>query len=110
MGPGDEVVVTLRGQENSDVRTSVDRNGRVVLPRLSPIPAAGRDFGSFRQDVDAAVRLGYVASIAAVASGGVRRSCVRVACEGDVVCLRSSSGPAPGEGARLTAARVHRTR
>ncbi len=45
MGPGDEVVVSLRGQENSDVRTTVDRDGRVVLPRLAPILAAvGRSF------------------------------------------------------------------
>src|SRR5262249_1443594 len=35
MGPGDEVVVSLRGQENSDIHTTVDRNGRVVLPRLA---------------------------------------------------------------------------
>src|SRR5258708_37350622 len=46
MGPGDEVVVSLRGQENSDFRISVDRNGRVVLPRLAPIPATARSFGS----------------------------------------------------------------
>ena len=64
MGPGDEVVVSTRGQENSDVRVNVDRNGRVVLPRLAPIPAAGRNFGSFRLDLDAAVRRAYVASTA----------------------------------------------
>ncbi|HEY2844485.1 MAG TPA: hypothetical protein VGJ09_12580, partial [Bryobacteraceae bacterium] len=29
MGPGDEVVVSLRGQENSDVRLNVDREGRI---------------------------------------------------------------------------------
>src|ERR1700744_1251524 len=34
MGPGDEVVFSLRGQESSDVRTTVDRNGRVVFPRM----------------------------------------------------------------------------
>lgn len=81
MGPGDEVVVSLRGQENSDVRTTVDRNGRVVLPRLAPIPAAGRSFGSFRQDVDAAVRRAYVASTASVAIGRVRQISVLVSGE-----------------------------
>src|SRR5258706_8616590 len=92
MGPGDEVVVTLRGQENSDVRTSVDRNGRVVLPRLSPIPAAGRDFGSFRQDVDAAVRRAYVASTASVAIGHVRQISVMVAGEVNVPGQRIVTG------------------
>jgi len=81
LGPGDEIVVSLRGQENSDIRTTVDRNGRVVLPRLAPIPAAGRSFGSFRQDVDAAVRRAYVASTASVAVGRVRQITVLVSGE-----------------------------
>jgi polysaccharide biosynthesis/export protein len=81
MGPGDDVVVSLRGQENNDFRTTVDRNGRVVLPRLQPIPAAGRTFGSFRQDVDAAVARSYVASTASVAIGRVRQISVLVSGE-----------------------------
>jgi protein involved in polysaccharide export with SLBB domain len=81
MGPGDEVVVSLRGQENSDIRTTVDRNGRVVLPRLAPVSAAGRSFGSFRQDVEAAVRRAYVASTASVAIGRVRQISVLVSGE-----------------------------
>jgi protein involved in polysaccharide export with SLBB domain len=81
LGPGDEIVVSLRGQENSDVRTNVDRNGRVILPRLAPIAAAGRSFGTFRQDVDAAVRRAYVASTASVAVGRVRQISVLVSGE-----------------------------
>ena len=81
MGPGDEVVISLRGQENSDFRTNVDRNGRVVLPRLAPIPATGRTFGSFREDVDAAVHRAYVASTASTAIGRVRQISVLVSGE-----------------------------
>ncbi len=81
MGAGDEVVVSLRGQENSDIRTTVDREGRVVLPRLAPIPAMGRSFGSFRQDVEAAVRRAYVASTASVSIGRVRQISVLVSGE-----------------------------
>ena len=92
MGPGDEVVVSLRGQESSDVRTTVDRNGQVVLPRMAPIPAAGRSFGSFRQDVDAAVRRAYVASTASVALGRVRQISVLVAGEINVPGLRLVTG------------------
>jgi protein involved in polysaccharide export with SLBB domain len=92
MGPGDEVVVSLRGQENSDIRTTVDRNGRVVLPRMPPIPAAGRSFGSFRQDVDAAVHRAYVASTASTSIGRVRQISVQVSGEVNVPGMRILTG------------------
>jgi len=73
LGPGDEIVVSLRGQENNEIRATVDRNGQVILPRLSPISASGRTFGSFRQDLEAAVRRAYVATNASVSVGRVRQ-------------------------------------
>lgn len=92
LGPGDEIIVSLRGQENSDVRVSVDRNGRVLLPRLSPIPAAGRNFGSFRADVDALVRRAYVASTASIAIARVRQINVLVSGEVTVPGQRLVTG------------------
>jgi len=81
LGAGDEVVVSLRGQENNDIRIAIDRNGQAVLPRLSPIPATGRSVGSFRQDVEAAVRRAYVATNAFVSVGRVRQISVLVSGE-----------------------------
>ena len=52
-----------------------------MLPRLAPISATGRSFGSFRQDVDAAVRRASVASTASVAIGRVRQISVLVSGE-----------------------------
>ncbi len=78
LGPGDEIVISLRGQENSEFRANVDRNGQVVVPRLAPIAASGRTFGSFRQDVQAAVHRAYVATEASVAVGRVRQITVQV--------------------------------
>jgi len=92
MGPGDEVVVSLRGQENSDVRLTVDREGRVLVPRLAPISAAGRRFGQFRQDLDAAVRRAYVATTASVSIGRVRQVSVLVAGEVNVPGQRIATG------------------
>ena len=78
LGPGDEIIVSLRGQENDEIRAVVDRNGQVVLPRLSPISAVGRTFGSFRQDLEAAVHRAYVATNASVSVGRVRQISVLV--------------------------------
>jgi protein involved in polysaccharide export with SLBB domain len=82
LGPGDQVVMSLRGQENSEFRVVVDRNGQVVLPRLKPIPAIGRSFGSFRQDLEAAVHRAYVATDAVVSIATVRQ--IRVLVSGEV--------------------------
>jgi protein involved in polysaccharide export with SLBB domain len=82
LGPGDEIVVTMRGQEAGEFRTLVDRNGRVILPKLSPINVAGRTFSVFQQDLTSAVQRAYVATEAFVALGRVRQ--IRVTVGGEV--------------------------
>ncbi len=81
LGPNDEIVISLRGQENSELRVTVDRNGQVVVPRLSPISASGRSFGSVRQDIEAAVRRTYLATSAFISVGRVRQINVLVSGE-----------------------------
>jgi polysaccharide export outer membrane protein len=44
LNEGDEIVVDFRGQDNSTYRQRIDRNGQLVLPKLNPIQAAGRQF------------------------------------------------------------------
>lgn len=41
LGPGDEVLVTLWGSVESDLRLTVDRNGRISLPRVGTIQVGG---------------------------------------------------------------------
>jgi protein involved in polysaccharide export with SLBB domain len=82
LGPGDEIVVTLRGQENAQYAMLVDRTGQVTLPRLRPISASGRTFGSVRQELEAAVHRSYVATDAFLSLGQVRQ--VSVLVSGDV--------------------------
>lgn len=92
LGPGDEVIVSLRGQESFEFRAIVDRNGQVVLPRLNPIPASGRTFGNFRQDMEAAVHRSYVATSAFVSIGQVRQISVLVSGEVNVPGQRLATG------------------
>jgi polysaccharide export outer membrane protein len=81
LGAGDEIVLTLRGQQNASFRTRVDRDGRVVFPSLPPVSASGRSFGAFRSDVEAAARRAMPGTDALVSVGEVRQISVRVAGE-----------------------------
>ena len=82
LGPGDKIDVSLRGRENSDFSVVVDRNGQIMLPKLSPISAAGRTLGEFRQDLVAAVHGAYVGTSAFVSIDQLRQVSVMVS--GDV--------------------------
>lgn len=92
LGAGDEVVVSLRGQENSEYRAMVDRDGRVVLPKLNPISAAGRTFGQFRQDVAAAISRAYVSTQGFVSIGRIRQISVLVSGEVGSPGMRTLTG------------------
>ena len=82
LGPGDEIVVDLRGQVNAQYTVPVTRGGEVVLPKLAPIQAAGRTLGAFKEDLDAAVKRAFVATQAYVTLGQLRQVSVLVV--GDV--------------------------
>ena len=109
LGPGDEIVVTLRGQEAGEYRTFVDRSGRVILPKLNPINVAGRSFGSFRDDLAAAVQRAYVATEAFTSLGSVRQIRVTVGGEVNNPGLRVMTGLASAMDAILVSSGVKKT-
>ncbi|MDB5393589.1 MAG: hypothetical protein JWM91_1095 [Rhodospirillales bacterium] len=92
LGEGDEIVLTLRGQQNSSFRTRVDRDGRVVFPALPPISGSGRPFGAFRTDLEAAARHAITGTEVLVSVGAVRQISVRVVGEVNSPGLFSLSG------------------
>lgn len=73
LGPGDQLDVTLRGQEDGEFTITVDRDGRVILPKLPPIAAAGRTLGDVRRDLIAAVHHAYISTDGYVTVSGVRQ-------------------------------------
>lgn len=109
LGPGDEVVVTLRGQEAGEYRSFVDRSGRVILPKLNPINVAGRSFGSFREDLAAAVQRAYVATEAFASLGRVRQIRVTVGGEVNNPGLRVMTGLASAMDAILVSSGIKKT-
>jgi len=78
LGTGDELVITLDGQNPRSIRTRVDSEGRVVIPDLSPIPAAGRRFGDFRTDLEHAVSTAFLNTNVVVSVGEVRQVTVAI--------------------------------
>jgi protein involved in polysaccharide export with SLBB domain len=92
LGVGDEVVLSLRGQENSEYRGQVDRDGNVTFPRLNPISAAGRSFGKFRQDLTNAVHRAYVSTEGFVTVGRIRQISVQVSGEVGSPGMRTLTG------------------
>ncbi len=52
IGPGDEIMVRAWGQIDVDVRATVDRNGRIYIPKVGAINVASTRY----QDLDARVR------------------------------------------------------
>ena len=48
LGVGDEIIVILHGKNWQNIRIQIDRSGRIILPQLRPIVAAGRTLGEFR--------------------------------------------------------------
>jgi len=81
LGPGDQIVVSFRGQENSEYTISVDRNGTVVLPRMPPINVSGRTLGEFRQQLAQSVKRAYVSTQAFASIGQLRQISVIVSGE-----------------------------
>lgn len=49
---GDEVLVTLWGSVEADLRLSVDRSGRITLPRVGPVMVAGLRYSELERAID----------------------------------------------------------
>ncbi len=92
LGPGDEIVVSLRGQENAEYRVTVDRDGSVVLPRMNPVSAGGRTFGDFRSDLTNAIHRAYVATEGYLSIGHLRQISVLVSGEVNSPGVRTLTG------------------
>ncbi len=49
LGIGDELIVNFKGSKEEVLSVKIDREGRLVIPSLSPITAAGLQFGQVRE-------------------------------------------------------------
>ncbi len=84
LGPGDEVVLIFRGERSQSLRTRIDREGRIVVPELPPVLAAGRPFGDVRQDLEDRVASSYLQTDVFISLGSLRAVSIIVAGEVEV--------------------------
>lgn len=56
--PGDEILLTMWGSVEADLRLVVDRGGRVTIPRVGPVPVAGARLSNLNDTI--AGRVGQV--------------------------------------------------
>jgi protein involved in polysaccharide export with SLBB domain len=82
LGIGDELIVTFYGQVSGAHSVRVDREGRIVLPNMLPILAAGRRLDDFRRELEERTKSGFIGTDVFVSVGSVRQ--VRVTVIGEV--------------------------
>lgn len=84
LGPGDNLIVVLWGQVEKEYQLTVDREGKIFIPRLGELIAWGKTLGDFEQQLkkkfsgvysrfDMTVSLGKIRSIRIYLTGEVRR-------------------------------------
>jgi len=72
VGFGDELVIQFQGATNDSKTVRVDRDGRLIVGQLPPIPAAGRSLGAVRSDLESATRRTMLGTEVFVSLGSVR--------------------------------------
>ncbi|MGL4541778.1 MAG: polysaccharide biosynthesis/export family protein, partial [Polymorphobacter sp.] len=72
IGFGDDLVVQFQGATSDSKTVRVDRNGKLIIGQLPPIPAAGRSLGAVRRDIEMATRRTLLGTEVFVSLGSVR--------------------------------------
>ena len=84
LSPGDELVITMWGSVDADVRAAVDRSGRISLPRVGPVMVAGVRYADVAEVIrrrasqvfrnfDLSVSLGQLRGVRVYVTGFVER-------------------------------------
>lgn len=72
VGPGDQLVVQLYGNQNRTLRLTVSRDGRVNFPELGPINVAGQRFQDAKATLEGRVAKQMIGVNASVTMGDIR--------------------------------------
>lgn len=92
LGIGDELIVTVIGNDGFSRRVQIDREGLIILPNLDPIGAVGLTMGELRRELDVRVAQAFIGSEVYVSLGVVRSISVFVAGEVNSPGLKQVTG------------------
>jgi len=83
LGRDDEIIATFRGRISRTIAARIDRDGRLILPDLAPIDAAGRTLLDLRRDLAARIARELPGTDLFVSVDGIRQ--IQVFVGGEVV-------------------------
>ena len=92
LGVNDQLNIILRGHQNVAYTVTVDREGRIILPDLPPIVAAGRTLGDVREEISRREARSQLGAQAFVSVGTVRQVSVLVTGEVAAPGVRTLTG------------------
>ena len=72
VGPGDTFEVQLYGNENSSYELSVERDGRINIPKLGPVMVGGLSFNAARSIIEERVAKQLIGTRVSVTMGDLR--------------------------------------
>lgn len=72
IGPGDNVIIQLYGQQNVTHNLIVTRDGTLLFPDIGPISVSGQSFEELRQQIDDIVSTQLIGQRASVSLGELR--------------------------------------
>ncbi len=82
LGPGDTIEMQFYGAQDESHSLTIGRDGKLHVPGLGPINAAGLDFGEFREEIRERVAAQMIGTQVSVTMGELRS--IRVFVVGDV--------------------------
>ena len=82
LGPGDSIELQFYGAQNESHSLTVGRDGKLHVPNLGPVNAAGLDFGEFREELRGRVSAQMIGTQVSITMGELRS--IRVFVVGDV--------------------------
>ncbi|WP_394180920.1 SLBB domain-containing protein [Marinomonas posidonica] len=72
MGPGDSVSVQTFGKTSANYELTIDRDGRLNIPDLGPISAAGQTFAQLRDQISRVFKQKVIGVDVSIAMGSMR--------------------------------------